>query len=293
MPRFPDLAARSTALGGAASYPHTARKEARTLRMASVDGRCLLAKRGLGPKRSPSVVRQPHCRAGDWNPDWLSYEPVHLRCTCGCVLLQPSAPRPARCLLLHAQSLVGQARRFCFHNLCHPGWLHCNRSQPDLPERLTSRALEQEQQPACVSVWRDSSWTSPCDLGRCAPPPAAIRPVAFEQCECACKSVTFCAKTALRNCHAENCRTGGFCRPSRPVSGLETCHRKHLPHQVVSKTHRRAPPPLRRRRTPTPPALLRPGHAGAPGPNPGHAPASCSHLACPLARASACPLPAS
>ena len=40
-------------------------------------------------------------------------------------------------------------------------------------------------------------------------------------------------------------------------------------------------------RTSTPPALLRlPGHACAPGPNPGHAPASCSHLASPLARAS-------
>ena len=39
--------------------------------------------------------------------------------------------------------------------------------------------------------------------------------------------MTFCAKTALPDCHVETSRTKGFCRPVRPISDPQICKEEH------------------------------------------------------------------
>ena len=91
----------------------------------------------------------------------------------------------------------------------------------------------QAQQPACVPVWHQtlvdqSQSASVVDVP--LPQQQFVQSLSSSENVLA-KSVLFCAKTAVRSCHAETCPTRCFCRPSGPVSGLGT----YLPHQTLQK----------------------------------------------------------
>ena len=91
-----------------------------------------------------------------------------------CALLAVARVRPGR---------PGQSANF--HDLYHPGWLCCNGSQPELPERLTSRALDQahrySSQFVCLSGEHQQLVDQPQSAGVIDVSPTTIRPVAVEQ----------------------------------------------------------------------------------------------------------------